>query len=183
MAVTLVEKYNPIWPEWFQEIKSFLGDRISDSCKRIEHVGSTSIPGMIAKPIIDFIIVIEKGSFPKMKKLLEERGYFHKGDQGIQGREVFKLTDESLKKAPPEHHLYVCVEDNQELNREIAFRDYLKVHEEDIKRLSNLKWSLAENFNNNKYPYMDGKDAMVKEITRKAIEYLESSKAIPHRGH
>ena len=103
MAVTLVEKYNPKWPEWFQEIKAFFGNRISASCIRIEHVGSTSIPGMIAKPIIDLIIVIETGSFPKMKKLLEERGYSHKGDQGIQGREVFKLTDESTQKALPEH--------------------------------------------------------------------------------
>jgi len=58
-TVTLVEKYNPEWPEWFEEIKAFLGDKIAKTCIRIEHVGSTSIPGMIAKPIIDLIIVIE----------------------------------------------------------------------------------------------------------------------------
>ncbi len=174
MTVTLVEKYNPEWPQWFEEIKEFLGEKISSTCLRIEHVGSTSIPGMTAKPIIDLILVIDSERWEEMKLLLEERGYYHRGDLGIKDREVFDLKDETLKDTLPEHHLYVCPKHSFEIKRETAFRDYLKKHKEDAKRLSDLKWALAEKYNNDKYPYMDGKDAMCKEITEKALAYLEN---------
>jgi GrpB-like predicted nucleotidyltransferase (UPF0157 family) len=172
MAVTLVEKYNPEWPQRFEAIKAFLGDAIAKACLRIEHVGSTSIPGMIAKPIIDLIIVIEPERWREMKSLLEERGYHHEGDLGLKEREAFKLKDEAVINSLPNHHLYVCPKDNQQLKQQTAFRDYLKKHKADRERLGALKWSLAEKFNNDRYPYMDGKDAMCKEITEKALEYL-----------
>jgi GrpB-like predicted nucleotidyltransferase (UPF0157 family) len=171
MVVTLVEKYNPEWPLWFEEIKSFLGEGVAKACLSIEHVGSTSIPGMTAKPIIDIIIVIEPGRWEEMKSLLEERGYYYRGEQGIKDRQVFRLIDETHL---PLHHLYVCPKDNQELKQETAFRDYMKKHKADRERLGELKWALAEKFNNDRIPYMDGKDFMVKEITRKALNYLDS---------
>jgi GrpB-like predicted nucleotidyltransferase (UPF0157 family) len=172
MFVTLVQKYNPEWPGWFEEIKAFLGDKVVKACLRIEHVGSTSIPGMTAKPIIDIIIVIEPGSFSGIRKLLEGRGYYQEGDLGIKGREAFKLKDEAVRKSLPDHHLYVCPEGNESLRRQIAFRDYLRSHKKDRERLSALKWALAEKYNNDKYAYMDGKDAMCKEITEKALKSL-----------
>jgi GrpB-like predicted nucleotidyltransferase (UPF0157 family) len=168
MTVTLVQKYNPEWPKWFEEIKKFLGERINKACPRIEHVGSTAIPGMIAKPIIDIIIVIERERWDEMKSLLEERGYYYQGDQGIKGREVFRLNDETIL---PIHHLYVCPKDNIELKQETAFREYMKAHKKDRERLNALKWSLARKFNNARQLYIDGKDAMCKEITEKALEY------------
>jgi GrpB-like predicted nucleotidyltransferase (UPF0157 family) len=156
-------------------IKTFLGEGIKKACWRIEHVGSTSIPGMTAKPIIDLILVIEPGSFSRIKKLLEERGYCHEGDKGLQERDAFHLVDETVSASLPPHHLYVCPENNAELKKETAFRDYLKTHPEDRERLSALKWSLAEKYNNDKYPYMDGKDSLCKEITAKALKYIRSS--------
>jgi GrpB-like predicted nucleotidyltransferase (UPF0157 family) len=144
MAVTLVEKYNPAWPKWFEEIKTFLGEKVSKACRRIEHVGSTSIPGMTAKSIIDIIIVIEPKRWEEMKSLLEEIGYYYEGDLGIKDREVFKFHDEALKKSLPEHHLYVCPKYSLELKKETAFRDYLKKNKTDAMRLSELKWVLAE---------------------------------------
>ena len=172
MAVTLVQKYNPEWPEWFEEIKTFLGEKVSRACIRIEHIGSTAIPGMVAKPIIDLTIVIEPECFSEMKSLLEERGYYHRGDLGIPEREVFDLTDEAVKESLLAHHLYVCPEHSQALQRHIAFREYLKCHKADAERLSALKWSLAEKFDNDKYPYMDEKAALCEEITGKALEYF-----------
>jgi GrpB-like predicted nucleotidyltransferase (UPF0157 family) len=167
MAVTLVEKYNPEWPGWFEETKAFLGEKIAKACIRIEHVGSTSIPGMTAKPIIDIIIVIEPERWGEMKSLLEERGYYYRGDQGIKDREVFRLSDET---SLPIHHLYVCPKDNQELKQETAFRDYLKTHKKDRERLGAFKWELAEKFNNDREKYMDGKAGLCREITEKAIK-------------
>jgi GrpB-like predicted nucleotidyltransferase (UPF0157 family) len=172
MVVTLVEKYNPEWPRWFEAIKSFLGDNISQRCIRIEHVGSTSVPGMTAKPIIDLILVIEPQDFKEIKGLLAERGYHYQGDQGIIGREVFRLRDESVDYSVPYHHLYVCPQHSDELKREIAFRDFLRQSDEYARRLSELKWSLAEEFDNDRDAYMAGKAALCREITEKALEQL-----------
>jgi GrpB-like predicted nucleotidyltransferase (UPF0157 family) len=167
MKVTLVEQYNPAWSQWFEDIKKYLGEGIAEASIRIEHVGSTSVPGMIAKPTIDIIIVIEAEGWEEMKLRLEERRYDYRGNQGIETREVFRLRDESIL---PVHHLYVCPKDSPELLKETAFRDYLKTHPADRERLSALKWALAEKYNNDKYPYMEGKDALVKEITEKALQ-------------
>ena len=172
MTVTLVEKYNPEWPKWFEEIKAFLGEKIAKECLRIEHVGSTSIPSMTAKPIIDLVLVIESDRWLEIKSLLEERGYYHQGDKGIPEREAFDLADEAKKGSLPTHHLYVCPQHSLELKKQTAFRDYLKNHKRDRERLSILKWELAEKFNNDKYPYMDGKASLCEEITQKALKYL-----------
>jgi GrpB-like predicted nucleotidyltransferase (UPF0157 family) len=167
MKVTLVEKYNPAWPQWFEDIKKHLGNGIADASIRIEHVGSTAIPGMIAKPIIDIIIVIEPERWEEIKALLEERGYYYRGNQGIKEREVFRLIDETIL---PAHHLYVCPKNSFELRKETAFRDYMKTHKRDRERLNALKWSLAEKFNNDRQLYIDGKDTMVRGITEKALK-------------
>ncbi len=172
MTVTLVEKYNPAWPLRFEEIKAFLGEAIAKTSLRFEHVGSTSIPGMTAKPIIDIIIVIEPAQFEKTKSLLEELGYRDEGDLGIKDREAFKFHDEALKNSLPSHHLYVCPANSQSLNEQCAFREYLKTHKKDRERLNALKWELAEKFDNDRRLYIEGKDALVKEITRKALKYI-----------
>jgi GrpB-like predicted nucleotidyltransferase (UPF0157 family) len=173
MSVMLVEKYNPEWPRWFEEINVYLGAKIVNASLRIEHVGSTSIPGMIAKPIIDIIIVIEPERWEEMKSLLGECGYHHEGDLGIKDREAFKIKDDVLKKSLPDHHLYVCPKHSFELMKETVFRDYMKTHKRDRERLCALKWSLCEKFNNDRQAYMDGKDALVKEIMQKALEYFK----------
>ncbi|MFC2069861.1 GrpB family protein [Chloroflexota bacterium] len=178
MVVTLVERYNPEWPKWFERIKDYLGENISQVCIRIEHVGSTSITGMTAKPIIDLILVIVPQDFETIKALLEERGYYHNGDQGIKDREVFRPEDISFARSIPSHHLYVCPKNSDELKRHISFREFLKQSQKYVERLSELKWSLAEKFNNNSEAYMEGKDALYKEITEKALEHFKDI-----RGH
>jgi GrpB-like predicted nucleotidyltransferase (UPF0157 family) len=173
MPVTLVEKYNPEWPKWFEKIKAFLGEKVAKACLRIEHIGSTAIPGMIAKPVIDIIIVIEPKRWEEIKSLLEELGYYYRGNLGIKDREVFRLTDETIL---PIHHLYVCPTHSQALKEEIAFCEYIRSHKKDRECLSALKWSLCEKFNNDRQAYMDGKDTTVKEITKKALEYQRKSR-------
>jgi GrpB-like predicted nucleotidyltransferase (UPF0157 family) len=170
MPVTLVEKYNTKWSLWFEEIKAFLGERVSKACLRIEHIGSTAIPGMIAKPIIDLILVIEPERWEDIKALLEGLGYYYRGNLGIADRDVFRLTDESIL---PLHHLYICPKHSQALKEEVAFCNYMRTHKKDRERLNAFKWELAEKFNNDRQAYMDGKDAMIKEITKKALGYQQ----------
>ena len=107
----VVEKYNPKWIEQFQTLKEFLEENASEYIS-IEHVGSTSIPGMNAKPIIDIDVVVEDAAqFLKLKEELEKIGYVHEGDRGISGREAFDNENVAIN---IDHHLYVCVKDNAE---------------------------------------------------------------------
>ena len=174
MTVTLVEKYNPQWPVWFELIKTSLGKNIAQVCIRVEHVGSTAITGMVAKLIIDIILVIEPFDLKKITELLLLQGYLSEGDLGIKGREPFKLKDITGKIKMLPHHLYVCGKNSAELQKEVAFRDYLREHKKDAQCLSNLKWSLAEQNNNDRNAYIQGKAALCEEITQKALPLRQS---------
>ena len=165
MVVTLVQKYNPEWPKWFEEIKAHLGEKVGQACIGIEHVGSTSIPEMTAKPIIDLILVIQPERFAEIKALLEEHGYYHEGDKGIEDRKAFKIEDDSLTNFIPPHHLYVCPKNSVELVKETALRDFLKRNKAYASRLCELKLELAERYHNNLEAYMEGKAALCREIT------------------
>lgn len=131
---------------------------------------------MTAKPIIDLILVIKPQRFEEIKGLLAERGYYHNGDQGIKDREVFKLEDGSVKNSLPPHHLYVCPKDSVELRRHIAFHQFLRQSPDYVERLSALKWSLAEKFDNDREAYMEGKADLCQEITEKALEHINDEK-------
>lgn len=142
----VVEKYNEAWAEAFEAIRAELDEALGNLALRIEHVGSTSVKGLSAKPIIDVDIVIKDSSvFDSVKAALEGIGYRHEGDLGIPGREAFKYDNkEHLMK----HHLYVCAEDADQLNRHIKFRDYLRSHPEAV-----LEYSCVKEEGARLYPY------------------------------
>jgi GrpB-like predicted nucleotidyltransferase (UPF0157 family) len=169
MAVTLVEEYNPLWPSWFEQLRKRLDAPLGGIPKAIEHVGSTAVTGMVAKPIIDIVIVIEPGGFPAIRDPLAEIGYAHNGDQGIPGREVFRIPYEALKAGLPAHHLYVCEEGAQPLVEHLAYRDFMRAHAEWRQKLNALKRALCEKYDNDRQAYIDGKAAMVREITDLAL--------------
>ena len=172
MTVTLVEEYNPVWPLWFEQLKTRLEGALGGVPHTIEHIGSTSVPGMTAKPIIDINIVCEPGGFPEIRDRLATIGYAHNGDREIPGREVFKIPKEVLKARLPAHHLYVCEKGVRPLIEHIAYRDFMRQHADWREKLGALKWSLCERYDNDRQAYMDGKSDMVKEITRLALTSL-----------
>ena len=173
MTVTLVQPYDRAWPSYFERIKAFLESGAGDVGCMIEHVGSTAIPGMTAKPIIDVDIVAEQGAFAAIKERLEALGYTHQGDLGLLGREAFDLVDAGSKATLPAHHLYVCERGVHELRKHLAFRDFMRQHAEWRERLSRLKRELCVKHKNDRQAYMDGKAKMVEEITKLAIEDSE----------
>ncbi|HWO72850.1 MAG TPA: GrpB family protein [Dehalococcoidia bacterium] len=170
----LVEPYNPEWPRWFTQIQAVLHRALAGTYYAIEHVGSTAVPGMTAKPIIDIDVVLRGGAFEDVKRRLEAIGYQHRGDQGVAGREAFRLLEGNLLGALPPHHLYVLEADAEELRRHRAFRDYLISHPEAAQRLSELKWSLAERVHGDRDAYQAGKSALVEEIVAAALEAREA---------
>ena len=129
--------YDPSWPRQFVLIRQELQAALGELALRIEHVGSTSVPGLSAKPIIDIDVVIRDDSLlDAVIDALGKIGYRHEGNLGIAGREAFKYDGkEHLRK----HHLYVCPLDSAELKRHIAFRDYLRSHPEAVRAYSRIK--------------------------------------------
>ncbi|MHB9023190.1 MAG: GrpB family protein [Armatimonadota bacterium] len=122
-GVTLVQPYNPEWPSWFAKMQAFIASALVGVAYQIEHVGSTAIPGMTAKPIIDMVIMMERPVYPLDKDRLATLGYVHKGDWGIQDREAFTLMDPQTKQSLPPHHLYVCITGAAALRDHRCFRD------------------------------------------------------------
>jgi GrpB-like predicted nucleotidyltransferase (UPF0157 family) len=152
----LIVKYNPEWITHFEKIKAKLWDVLNGTNIEIEHVGSTSVPKLAAKPIIDIdIIYYQVADFERIKDNLKSFGYFHNGNQDIEGREVFKRKanqdDEILDKIS--HHLYVCKNDCEELHRHIFSRDYLRKHEIARNFYQNLKYQIAEEANQDRKLY------------------------------
>jgi GrpB-like predicted nucleotidyltransferase (UPF0157 family) len=153
----LIQKYNPSWIKDFNNIKNVITEALINLNVQIEHVGSTSIPNLAAKPIIDIDIVFNAPKdFETIKSRLEKIGYYHNGNQGIPNRDVFKRIQSDTKHEILDsiaHHLYVCPSDSEALQRHILFRDYLLVNEDARIQYQNLKYALAEEANQDRKKY------------------------------
>ncbi|MCY3506365.1 MAG: GrpB family protein [Chloroflexi bacterium] len=159
--------YDPAWPDAFTGISQAVAAALGPLALRIEHVGSTAVPGLGAKPIIDIDVVIESPRvLPLVVEALSTLGYTHEGDGGISGREAFRreVPADGSRQAWPTHHLYVCPRDSEELGRHLRFRDYLRSHPEAAARYEALKRDLAHRYANDIDAYIEGKSAFVERI-------------------
>lgn len=161
----IVMSYDENWKRAFVDIKSELEGALGSLALRIEHVGSTSVEGLSAKPIIDIDVVIKDTSMLEpVISALTTIGYTHEGNLGIPGREAFKYEGkEHLMK----HHLYVCAEDSSELKRHIAFRDYLRAHKDAVKEYSRVKEEGAMLYPYDIDKYIEHKSPFIEEIYKK----------------
>ena len=126
------------------------------------HVGSTSIEGMSAKPIIDIDIVIKNPKYiSKISERLVKLGYSHVGDLGISGREAYNL--DRAKSYP--HHLYVCPRDSNALRNHLFLKKHLSKNPESFKRYNNLKIGLAKSVVSRE-EYWKSKTMMILEFLR-----------------
>ncbi len=166
-----VAKYNPDWVSWSEQLCSFFEPKLIPYVIRFEHVGSTAIPGMVAKPIIDFDIVIQIADFNEIRSRLETIGYVHQGNLGIPEREAFALENLELKVRLPPHHLYVCNLHSKELHCHVAFRDYLREHPAEAKEYSEIKLSLVDKYGGDRESYIEGKEQLVREILDRALSW------------
>lgn len=165
-----IVEYDPQWPKAFCELKGALAGALGDLALAIEHVGSTAVPALAGKPIIDIDVVI--GSRKLLEKVIAAlalAGYQHQGDKGIPGREAFgrrgsDVPMDGTGRLWPPHHLYVCDKDNPELHRQLAFRDFLRCHPEYVQRYAQLKRALSRQHAGNRDAYTDGKTAFVSEV-------------------
>ena len=157
----LIEKYTADWVENFTDLKRELDKGLSELEYWIEHIGSTSVPNLDSKPIIDIDIVYEKESeFEKIKTELIKIGYSHHGNQGIENREVFKRNGQAISRILDTitHHLYVCPKHSIALERHILSRDYLRKNDWARLAYQDMKHDLAKKANQNKKRYAELKE-------------------------
>ena len=171
-----ISDYDPAWPAQFDEVRACLLEELPEESGivEVEHVGSTAVPGLAAKPMIDIHVVIaEESHLGRMITELAHLGYIHKGDRGVMGREAFQrkgpdvpLRDPRMDWAP--HHLYVSVEGSRELDRHLALRDHLREDESDREAYAALKRDLAARENMDMEAYTAGKAEFIAAILAKA---------------
>lgn len=169
MSVTrdiVVSDYDPEWPQWFERVRRRVWPAVEGIALRIDHVGSTAVPGLAAKPIIDLdIVVASEAEVRPVIDRLAATGYRWRGDLGIAGRQYFKaMQDEGL----PPHHLYLVVENNKAHLDHWLLRDLLRADPEARERYAALKRRNAVLANRDKDVYVAAKAKLVAELLTQA---------------
>ena len=162
-----VEPHDIEWERTAQQtittLKKLLGTLIIDA----QHIGSTSIKGICAKPVIDIAVgVSDFQGIPEMIRRLEGTGFIFRG-QDLPGQYLFVCGDDDVRT----HHIHVVIHDSDEWNDYLNMRDYLNCHSEDAAAYSALKESLAKRYSDDRETYTAMKSAMIGEILAKAIEW------------
>jgi GrpB-like predicted nucleotidyltransferase (UPF0157 family) len=167
-----VVPHDPRWRDAFEGEARQVAAALGENVLAIHHIGSTAIPGIYAKPIVD--LLVEVGDLTEVDgraSAMESLGYEVKGEYGIPGRRYFRKDN---REGIRTHHVHAFEAGSAEVERHLAFRDYMLAHPSDAQSYSELKRRLAEEHPRSPGGYMDGKDAFVKEMDRRATRWRAS---------
>lgn len=168
MRDVTVVPHQSAWKGKFESVKRELIKLLPDA--RIHHIGSTSVNGLMSKPIID--ILIEVPDLDRMDELTGEfksLGYIGRGENGIENRRFFYKGEGNER----EVHLHIFPNGIHHVIRHLAFRDYLRSHQEEAKEYGELKAKLAREFPCDMEGYIQGKDRFVKDMEKKALTWYK----------
>ncbi|MEK3713547.1 GrpB family protein [Paenibacillus sp. FSL R7-0333] len=161
--------YNPDWVNRYQEEASFLTTIFADEIVRFEHFGSTSVPGLKAKPVIDMMCIVKDiSNIDSYNNKMNGLGYDVAGDWGIPGRRLFRKGGEART-----HHIHCYQADNPQIERHLVFRDYLRAHPAEAARYSQFKQELADHFEDTSQ-YGPAKKAFVSSMEQQALSWYAS---------
>ena len=167
--------YDPEWPILFKKESEFLRHNLPASLiTRIEHFGSTAIPGLAAKPIVDMLVEVDslEETQKQIVPLLESEGYdyFWRTDSQPPYAWFIKRNAEGIRT----HHIHM-VEADSKLWERLYFRDYLKEFPAEAKRYGELKQSLSEKYPNDRVGYTEGKTEYILSVTERAKQYYDAT--------
>jgi GrpB-like predicted nucleotidyltransferase (UPF0157 family)/chloramphenicol 3-O-phosphotransferase len=152
-------RHDEAWPKLFREIAEPVQSALCDIVVTVEHVGSTAVPGLAAKPVIDVDVVVHSAEeVPVAIERLRGLGYVYQGNKGISGREAFLWPPHS-----PAHHLCVVVAGSKPLADHIHFRDYLRSDPQAAREYGELKRALADEHRNDREGYTGAKDNFISQ--------------------
>ena len=164
-----VVPHNSHWKNAFESESKQIAKVLGNNLVVIHHIGSTAIPHIYAKPIIDFLVEVRDIDRVNERNFaMEALGYEAMGEFGLIGRRYFR------KENPPgirTHNVHIYEVNSTEIKRHLAFRDYMLAHPEDAQKYSDLKRKLAKEYPEDIEGYMDGKHEFVKEMEKKAIQW------------
>lgn len=167
MRVTVVP-YDPDWPAAFEAIRAHLALALAEvPTLAIEHVGSTSVPGLAAKPILDIDIVVARPELGPAIAALVAAGYSHEGDKGVPDRHFMRAAPVG-EYADVDRHVYVCVEGSLSLRNHLAVRDTLRTNDALRDDYAAVKLRLAEHDVAGIDEYIDGKNDILQRVLQKA---------------
>lgn len=165
-----IVKYDPNWPLFFEKEKMLLLNILCDKIAlRIEHIGSTAIPNLAAKPTIDILVEIpdQLEIEDMIIKLMVQNGYIHMEEQKDHLMFVRGYSPTGLE--PESYHIHMGTKSQASLWDRVKFRNYLRRSPETAKKYENLKYDLAKENKNDREAYTDKKGNFIKEITKLAI--------------
>ena len=176
--IVKVVPYNPEWPHLFDTEAKLIKEVLGDNCVAIHHIGSTAVPGLSAKPIIDIIPVVKDIlQVDQVIPAMENLGYESKGEFGMPFRRYFQKGSKNRT-----HNVHVYEQGTPDIDRYLKFRDWMRTHPNDREAYGALKTELALKFPNDILRYCIGKDAYVAEIdTKTGFDGLRIVKALTDR--
>jgi GrpB-like predicted nucleotidyltransferase (UPF0157 family) len=165
-GIVKLSDYNPEWSNLFQQEKDVISSTLEDKLLGVEHIGSTAIPGIKSKPILDLMIAIKSlNDWEELKEPLGELGYeFRRDSRSLQQHILFVKGPEEKRT----HYLKVAEINSDFWKEHILFRDYLIAHPDKAKEYENLKMTMLKAHEGNRDPYTKGKEVFVKDVLRLA---------------
>jgi GrpB-like predicted nucleotidyltransferase (UPF0157 family) len=162
-----VVDWSPRWADQFDEVARALTAALADvPSATVEHVGSTSVPGLAAKPILDIDVIVDGPDVPAAVAALEGIGYVHRGDLGVTGREAFHAPD-----ATPRRHVYVCTTGTTHVRNHLAVREVLRARDDLRDAYSDVKLALAADPGMDIDTYLAGKSEVVQQVLQESGEF------------
>lgn len=180
MQYISVVEYNSAWREKFEREAGLFKNILKDELVAVHHIGSTAVPGLKAKPVIDIMPVVKDiARVDGFRAQFESAGYEYLGEFGIAGRRFLRKGG-----AHRTHNVHIFgVSSRYEIARHLAVRDYLHARPAEAAAYGELKARLALQFPEDIDGYCDGKDAFVKELEKKALAFVGfSSDSLDKRG-
>ena len=168
----VVTDYNPIWPKMYEEEARSIEKILGDNCVAVYHIGSTSVPGLAAKPVIDIMAVVRSlEEADAAAEEFSEIGYEYLGEFGIAGRRYLRKGGEERT-----HQVHIFQADDwNNIGRHLAFRDYMRTHEKEREEYAKIKIDLAQRFPYDIAGYCDGKENFVREREKLALSQVDGT--------
>ena len=158
--------YDPKWPILYEEEEASILGVIGDFIVDIQHIGSTAVPGLGAKPVIDIMVAIRHlALIEKCVQPLQTIGYEYLGEYGIPGRHYFRKPP---GRPHSTHHLHVVERESDFWERHILFRDFLRAHPEEAQRYYQLKRELGAKFASDRDAYTEAKTSFIESVVNRA---------------
>ncbi|MCR2805941.1 GrpB family protein [Paenibacillus soyae] len=165
----IVTPYNPEWVREFNEIGTRIRQELGDTAIRIDHIGSTSISGLAAKPIIDIQISVKSlEPVDLYRGQMESLGYVFRADNTERTKRYFRESNNMRRT-----HIHIREAGSFSEQFALLFRDYLRSHSDDAKYYEATKYRLMELYRNDRHRYVEEKEPIFWEIIRKASRWSQ----------